>query len=163
MSSARLNHSDRLDGSAQVISIASTIELFELAFTVWSNTNQCATADIVPSGTGRSVYGVLYDVPDFLIHRDTAKARGRKSLDAIEGEGRNYRRTIIDVVTPNGQKISAITYVVISRTQDLVTLKDYAQHIVNGLHDHPFPEEYRQYVIARIESNNPGLTGLFCI
>jgi hypothetical protein len=30
---------------------------------------------------------VVYDVPDFLMARDTAAQRKRKSLDAIEGEG----------------------------------------------------------------------------
>ncbi len=161
MSSARLNHSDRLNGDSQVISTSSTVEQFDLAFTVWSRSNKCAAADIVPSGTGRSIYGVLYDIPDYLIGRDTAKEEGRKSLDAIENEGTNYRRTSVNVITPTGDLKTAMTYVVLNRTYGLVTSKDYAQHIVDGLYEHIFPEEYRRYVMTQIEINNPGLKGLF--
>jgi hypothetical protein len=35
------------------------------------------------------VWGVLYEVPDFLIERKTAAAQNRSSLAAIEGEGTN--------------------------------------------------------------------------
>ena len=73
------------------IGSAETVEEFQLAFDVWSKKRQCAAADIVPS-PGNRVWGALYEVPDFLIERDTSEAQGRKSLDAIEGEGFNYRR-----------------------------------------------------------------------
>lgn len=42
------------------------------------------------------VWGVVYDIPDYLIGKATAKAHNRKSLDAIEGEGTNYKQEFID-------------------------------------------------------------------
>lgn len=157
MSAARLNHADRLAGDAKAIGIARTIEPFELAFTVWSKTNACAAADIVPSKTGRSVYGVVYDIPDFLLSRDTAKKHNRKSLDAIEGEGTNYVRRTIDLFRADGSKLSAMTYVVRERGVGLKTSLAYVKHIFDGLKEHSIPEDYHQYVVSRIVDNNPAL------
>ncbi len=58
ISTARLNDRDRLNGDARVISIVSTVDKFDIAFTVWSKSNGCAAADIVQSDTGRHIYGV---------------------------------------------------------------------------------------------------------
>jgi len=154
MSLARLNHADRLAGDAKAIGIARTVEPFELVFTVWSKTNACAAANIVPSQTGRSIYGVVYDIPDFLLSRDSAKDHNRKSLDAIEGEGTNYVRKTIELVKTDGSKLSAITYVVKDRKTDLKTSLSYVQHILDGLKEHDIPEEYRRYVVSRIIENN---------
>src|SRR5580700_6751212 len=88
---SQINSKDRLCGDAQFIDIAETLDDFQLAFDVWSTGRQCAASDIV-SSPGSKVWGVLYDVPDFLIERKTAAAQNRKSLDAIEGEGTNYER-----------------------------------------------------------------------
>lgn len=161
ISTARLNARERLDGDATVISIVSTVHKFDIAFTVWSNSNGCAAADIVQSDTGRRIYGVLYEIPDYLIDRESARAVNRRSLDAIEGAGRNYERTEISVVLPDGTEKTAITYVVRKRSTSLHTSKDYAQHIVDGLHEHKLPEEYRHYVVSKIEENNPSLVGVF--
>ncbi len=55
-------------------------------------------SDIVVT-PGSKVCGVLYEVPDFLIERKTARAQKRKSLDEIEGEGINYKRETIRALT----------------------------------------------------------------
>jgi cation transport regulator ChaC len=157
MSAARLNHADRLAGDAKAIGVARTVDAFELAFTVWSKTNACAAADMIPSNTGRSVYGVVYDIPDFLLSRDTAKKHNRKSLDAIEGEGTNYVRRTINLVKADGSKLSAVTYVVKERVTGLKTSLAYVKHILDGLREHCIPEDYRQYVVSRIIDNNPEL------
>jgi len=154
---ARINHVDRLNGDAKPIGAARTVEPFELMFTVWSKTNACAAADIVPSKTGGNVYGVVYDIPDFLLSRDTAKKRNRKSLDAIEGEGTNYVRRKIDLIKPDGLRLSAMTYVVKDRKTGLKTSLEYVRHILDGLKEHHIPRHYRQYVKAQIISNNPEL------
>lgn len=161
MSSERLNHVDRLNGDAKVVCVASTVDTYDFAFTVWSKTNECAAADIVPNPDGRTIMGVLYDIPGFLLTRDSARSCCRKSLDAIEGEGRNYRRIDIELLDPSGHKISATTYVVRERKEGLKTSRAYSQHIVDGLLEHGFPEEYRRYVICRIEQNNPELREAF--
>ena len=154
MSLARLNHADRLAGDAKAIGIARTIEPFELEFTVWSKTNACAAANIVPWQTGRSVYGVIYDIPDVLLSRVSAKDHNRKSLDAIEGEGTNYVRKTIELVKTDGLKLNAMTYVAKDRKIDLKTSLSYVQHILDGLKEHDIPEEYRRYVVSKIIENN---------
>lgn len=157
MSVARLNCEDRLAGDAKPIYVARTIEPFDLMFTVWSKSNDCAAADLVPGSAGRSIYGVVYEIPDFLLSRDTAKQRNRKSLDAIEGEGTNYVRAMIDLITDNGSTVSAITYLVKERKIGLKTSAAYVQHILLGLKQHGIPEEYCQYVRSRIIENNSNL------
>lgn len=163
MSVARLNHADRLAGDAKAIGIARTVEPFELAFTAWSKTNTCAAADIIPRKAGRSIYGVVYDIPDFLLSRESAKKQSRRSMDAIEGEGTNYVRKIIDLIKTDGAQLSATTYVVKKRTAGLKTSLAYVQHILDGLKEHAMPEDYCQYVISRVIENNPELQMLsFC-
>lgn len=157
MSVARLNHTDRLSGDANVIGVAKTVELFELMFTAWSKANACAAADIVPSKTGRSVYGVVYDIPESLLSRDSAKERNRKSMDAIEGEGTNYFRQAIDLESEDGSKLTAMTYVVKDRKTDLKTSLSYVQHIFDGLKEHNIPEEYQRYVVLQVIANNRAL------
>ncbi|MEQ1814103.1 MAG: gamma-glutamylcyclotransferase family protein [Candidatus Nitrotoga sp.] len=160
MSVTRLNHTDRLNGDAESIGIATTVEPFELAFTVWSKTNNCAAADIIPSKAGRNIYGVVYNIPDFLLLRESAKKQNRRSLDAIEGEGRNYIRKAIHLIKTDGTRLSAITYVVKEPSTDYRTSMVYVQHILDGLKEHAMPDEYCQYVVSRIIQNNPELQSL---
>lgn len=157
MSVARLNGEDRLVGDARPIGVARTVELFDLKFTVWSESNDCAAADLVPGSAGRSAYGVLYEVPDYLLSRDTAKLRNRRSFDAIEAEGTSYVRSTIDIITQSGSTICATTYLVKDRRAGLKTSFAYVSHILAGLREHDIPGEYRQYVRARIIENNGDL------
>ena len=154
MSVARLNSYDRLAGDAKVVCVATTVEHFELVFSVWSKSNNCAAADLLPSNAGRTIYGVLYEIPDFLMSRDTAKGKVRKSLDEIEGEGTNYSRAIIDVITNDGATVHATTYVVKDRKSNLRTSAAYVDHILAGLREHNMPAEYCQYVQSKILENN---------
>ena len=157
MSAARLNSNDRLAGDAKPIGVARTAQPYELTFTVWSETNNCAAASINPSAAGRSIYGVLYEIPDVLLARDTAKAKGRKSLDAIEGEGTNYVRKPVEVITTDGVKLTAITYQGKSPRKNVKTSLTYVQHILCGLEENKMPNEYYQYVLSRVIENNSEL------
>ena len=157
MSTARLNDPGRLAGDAKFIGVARTSAPYNLAFTVWSKGNSCAAADLVPSDVGRAIYGVMYDIPDFLISRDTAKAKSRKSMDQIEGEGGNYERVEIDLITNDSMVVRAITYLVRDRKPNLKTSFAYAQHILNGIREHGMPEEYFSYALDQILTNNPAL------
>jgi hypothetical protein len=157
MSVARLNSDDRLAGDATAVCVATTVEPFELVFSVWSKSNNCAAADLLLSNVGRIIYGVLYEIPDFLLSRDTAKEKGRKSLDAIEGEGANYVRTMIDVVKNDGETVRAMTYVVKNRRANLKTSAAYVSHILAGLREHNMPAGYCQYVRSKIIENNGDL------
>jgi len=150
----RLNSSDRLCGDANFIEIASTVDNFELDFTVFSKTNNCAAADIVPR-SGRKIWGVLYDIPDHLIKRETADQR--KSLDAIEGEGVNYQRTTITVQRRDETTTPAITYIAKTRRVGLKTSLKYVEYIIKGLRGADVPNDYIEYVKQRVVENNPGL------
>jgi len=152
--SKHLNAEDRLNGDARSIGIAYTENKFELDFTVWSKRNRCAAADIVP-GSGISIWGVLYEVPDYLIKRESSGRR--TSLDAIEGEGRNYKRVPIRLKRPDGSFVEAVTYVVIKKETGLKTSLEYVRHIIIGLRGHETPEEYINYVKGRVVANNQAL------
>jgi cation transport regulator ChaC len=157
MSVSRLNGDDRLAGDAKVLCIAQTIERFEFGFTVFSKSNNCAAADIVSSESGRNIYGVLYEVPDYLLSKQSANARDRRSMDEIEAEGVNYVRAMIDLTKDDGSRVQALTYLVKSREAGLKTSYAYVSHILRGLMEHDMPENYRQYVKARILENNDEL------
>jgi len=149
----RLNSSERLNGGAKVVGTAYTFEKFDLDFTVWSRSNHCAAADIVPQGS-MHIWGVLYEIPDNLIYRQLSGAR--KSLDAIEGEGGNYQRKDIQVILSNDKSsiISVLTYVVRERRSELKTSSAYASEILKGLKTHNMPKNYLRYVYGQILKNN---------
>lgn len=152
-----MNSKSRLCGDAKFVDIAETVEDYELAFDVQSSGRGCAASDIVRK-PGAKVWGVLYDVPEHLIHRETAKARKRKSFDQIEGEGTNYKRETIQVRRQNGDIATALTYTVRNPKPGLKTNIDYVGHIVRGLRDHKVPDEYIAKVKAVAVANNPGIT-----
>lgn len=139
-SSERINSCNRLRGDACIVGIAYTAEDHELEFTVWSRNNRCAAANIL-SGFGRKIWGVIYKVPDYLIRRETAG--NRKSLDAIEGEGQNYKRSHIAVRPPDGPSFDqeVITYIANKRRAGIKTSLEYAFSIVSGLREHKVPNE----------------------
>lgn len=154
---SEINGNDRLRGDAKFIDIAETVEDFELAFDVQSTRRRCAASDIVKKPGGK-VWGVLYEVPDYLIDRKTAKARGRKSFDEIEGESTNYKRETISVRRTNGTIVSALTYTVKSPKSGQKTSTDYVRHIVSGLREHnDVPDPYIAKIKAIATANNPDI------
>jgi hypothetical protein len=140
-SESQMNGTERLRGDAKFIDIAETVDDFDLAFDVQSSGRGCAASDIVRKQGGK-VWGVLYEVPHFLISRRSAGARRRRSFDQIEGEGKNYRREMIRVRRPGGEILNALTYTVAKPQAGLRTNIDYVRHIVRGLRDHNVPAEY---------------------
>ena len=154
---SQINGKDRLCGDAKFIGIAETVEDFRLAFDVWSTNRQCAASDIVES-PGSKVWGVLYEVPDFLIERKTASAQNRRSLDAIEGEGGNYKRETIAVRRDNGPIVTGLTYRVQSPKPDLKTNLEYVGYIVSGLRERGVREDYIDHVKKLAQTNNPAIT-----
>jgi len=152
----QMNGDKRLRGDAKFLCIAETVDDFQLRFNVWSNRRECAAADIV-TWPGSKVWGVLYEVPDYLIDRTTAAPYKRKSLDAIEGEGTNYARQPISVKSPEGQVHRAITYCVINPRPGLKTSIEYVRHIIGGLREHEVSEEYLAQVKSIASANNPAI------
>lgn len=160
MSSKRLNGPDRLAGGARRVGIAETCDRYRLCFPVWSRPNGAAAASICPDPGGLPIFGVLYEIPSALVYRKEAKIHKRKSLDAIEAEGRNYIRREIDLIHPDGTAISAITYVAKKPGADLKTSYEYVSHILTGLAENDIPRAYRAYVGACIAKSNPELVNL---
>jgi hypothetical protein len=159
MNAERLNGEDRLKGDARPLGIASTQDDFQFIFDILSNPKEPrAAADIVP-GRGRKIWGVIYEIPDYLIGRKTAAAKNRKSLDAIEGEGTNYERLRIKLNWPDGRPVdkAVLTYVGRARQADIKTNQDYVNHVLTGLASHDFPTDYVNYVRSVITHNNPTL------
>ena len=158
---SEINSTCRLCDDAKFVDIAETVEDFELSFDVYSTKRRCAAADIVRK-PGDKVWGVLYQIPDYLIDHATAKACGRKSLDAIEGK--KYTRETIPVRRPNGEVVLALTYTVKSPEPGLKTRIDYVAHIVCGLREHKIPDTYIAKVKAIASANNsdiaPEIEGL---
>jgi hypothetical protein len=153
---SQINSKERLLGDAKFIGIAETVDNYQLAFDVWSKTRQCAAADIVavPDGT---VWGALYEIPDYLIERQTAREKDRKSPDAIEGT--EYGRVEIDVQIANGTVARAITYRVIEPQLGLKTSHEYVGYILCGLRGPGAPEQYVQKVKRLALVNNPAIGG----
>ncbi len=151
---SEINGKDRLCGDAKFIGIAETVNDYRLAFDVWSTRRACAASDIVVS-LGSKVWGALYEVPDFLIERRTAGEQNRKSLDAIEGEGANYKRETIAVRKESGPIVTALTYRATIPTPDLKTSLEYVGYIVKGLRQRGVCEEYITQVKELATTNNP--------
>lgn len=153
-SSVRLNGPKRLRGYAKSLGLAYTVGQYHLGFTVWSNTNNCAAADLVRA-PGRKAWGVIYEIPDNLLSRDSAG--DRKSLDAIEGP--RYRRRKIRVCRANMPyaPLTVWTYTVTTKQKGLRTSREYANHILTGLREHKAPADYIEQVKSRVLKNNPDL------
>ncbi len=139
---ARINSPKRLKGDARPIEKAQTVDDYDIVFDVYSHTNQCATADLIPT-PGHKAWGVLYDIPNDLIRGNRTD---RKTLEQIEGP--RYEEKNIRVRKQNGEIINAVTYLVRphDRCNDLATLVWYVSWIVYGLRDHSVPEEYISHV-----------------
>ncbi len=140
----RLNSSDRLGGVACLLGKAQTEDNHEIAFDVWSHTNNCAAADLIRRGNTQA-WGVLYEIPDEFID-GPCRQDGRRTLEEIEGK--KYKKHHINV-TAEGQTHSAVTFLVkkSERVSGKPTASAYVNHIVKGLRGNCVPEEYIDRVI----------------
>lgn len=152
---SEINGKNRLRGDAKFIGIAETVEDYELAFDVFSDGRHCGASDILPRSGGK-VWGALYEIPEYLIGRETTPP-GRRSLDAIEGEGRNYERREIEVRKRDGRIDRVLTYTVRNPRDGLKTNLDYVRCIIAGLRERGVPGEYIDKVKRIAAANNPAL------
>ena len=93
ISPKRLNADDRLQKEAKPLGLANTIDDFELCFTHFSKESECATADLRP-GVGRSIYGVLYDIPEDRVFRGEGSARILSPEDLAVIFGGQFRQEL---------------------------------------------------------------------
>ena len=154
LNSERLNSQQRLRDEARYLGLAYTREPHELGFTVWSEGNGCAAADLVPGGT-QPAWGALYEIPDSLVRRESAGER--PSMASIENEGVEYHCCRINVCLAHGQPLAedALTWLAAARRYDLKTEFHYVRHILAGLLNKGAPHDYLHRVRDSILKNNP--------
>jgi hypothetical protein len=149
--SSRLLGPRRLRGHGHVLGAAETIGDYDIAFDVWSQTNQCAASDLVVT-PNRKAWGILYDIPDEFIRGK--RPDGQKTLSQIEGP--SYEETEIEVRPPGGQPVRAVTFLVRGdkRAVGLFTGAWYVSWIIYGLREHGVPEAYLDHVVEiALETN----------
>ena len=150
----RLNAPARLAGNAHDLGRAETIEEFDIAFDVWSQTNGCAASNLIRvPGSGRRGWGILFEIPAALIQG--RRTDGRKTLAQIEGP--RYEEKQIRIRNASGKELEVATFLVRPEEQrpGLWTSFEYVQHIVSGLRAHDVPNEYVERVIdIAVGTNN---------
>jgi hypothetical protein len=152
----RLNSVDRLCGAAIPLGAAWTVDVHQLHFDLWSGGSNCAAADLLP-GSGRRIFGVLFDIPADRIFRD--QSNGDKTLDQIEGS--RYQHTTFQIRRLGAETDETVlTYIGVpdQRQDNIRTSEAYVTHILRGLKQADAPPEYLSYVIDRINANNPDLS-----
>jgi hypothetical protein len=132
---ARLNGPNRMKGAAKDLGLAKTVEDFDIAFDVVSNTNGCAASDLIKR-PGRKAWGVLYKL----------SKKGLEMLRTVEGP--RYEEKPIQVIGKKRKKHSATTFVVREkdRREGLATSAAYVSWIIYGLRDHGVPEDWIDHV-----------------
>jgi len=136
---ARLNGPNWLNGHAEDYGCAQTIEDFEIAFDVYSQTNGCAASDLFHS-VNRKAWGVLYEIPEGFIR--SRRADGQKTLEQIEGP--RYEEQLIRAIDKDGNGQEAVTFLVREAEcrPGIATRAAYLSWIIYGLRDHGVSEEY---------------------
>src|SRR5260370_37388538 len=105
-----LNGPNRLNGRSKDLGRAKTVEDFDIAFDVVSNTNGCAASDLIQS-PGRKAWGVLYRL-------------SKNNLERLrEIEGLRYEEKPIQVIDEKRKERKATTFIVpkTNRREDLST------------------------------------------
>jgi gamma-glutamylcyclotransferase (GGCT)/AIG2-like uncharacterized protein YtfP len=109
-----------------------------LAFLRRSIRWQAGVVDIVPE-PGRSVWGVLYELP-----------LGLAELDRKEAEGLAYRRRQVEVRL-DGAPLTAFAYQLIEReAAEVPPRREYVELLVQGAREHGLPPGY----LAQLEAMN---------
>ncbi len=150
----RLNGADRLNGSAEAVSVA-RLRGWGIRFDLYSEgENHCGVTDIVPTAR-EHVEGVLYKVP----YRKVIAPRGERSaMDIIEGAGlgkrSNYKRRKVFVWT-RGKKTEARTYLGTApgrkrflerSSEDRRVSREYFGHLLKGARRFKFSKRYIAYL-----------------
>ncbi len=115
---------------AEFIAVAKLPE-HRLDFTRYSEKRQGGVADVVPSG-GSEVWGALYELPDEEL----------PTLDRKESAPTAYRHEYVDVVTQSGERVRAMTYMVIDKVPTEAPSRDYMDLILRGARERGLPSDY---------------------
>jgi cation transport regulator ChaC len=96
-----------------------------------------ATAN-VQQAAGKSVYGVLYRIPE----------SAYRNLDRYEGVPMHYRRIEVRVTASDNREINAQVFIATKVEKGLRPAPHYLQTILDGAAEHGMPAEYVQAVRA---------------
>ncbi len=111
----------------------------QLSFRKKDDAGLSAKCDIELTGdAGDEVIGIIYNISN----------ADKQTLDQIEGLGRGYDEKLVEIRTPLGQVLSAVTYYAIEIDHSLIPYHWYKQHVLRGAIEHGLPVEY----ISKIES-----------
>jgi gamma-glutamylcyclotransferase len=96
-----------------------------------------ATAN-VQQAAGKSVYGVLYRIPESAF----------RNLDRYEGVPVHYRRIEVRVTASDGREINAQVFIAAKVEKGLRPAPHYLQTILDGATEHGMPADYVQAIRA---------------
>jgi len=151
--SSRINSQKFLDGAAEVIDKARTVEEYDIVFDVYNESNKCAGVNITLT-EGRKVWGVVYKIPDELL-KDRDDINGQITLPQIKGK-RYYKKNIL-VEKSSGEIIKAVTFPArepYRYSTAIATTSEYLYWIIAGLKEHKVPPEYIEHVREKAIENN---------
>ena len=115
------------------------LEDYELNFDkIARRSTGAANITIVP---GKVVWGVLYRLSE----------QQMKALDRFEGVPEHYRRSEVNVIDTQGNKIAAQVYLARKVRKGLKPDRLYLQRIVQGAEEHNLPSDY----IAQLRAIEP--------
>ena len=143
--SSRINSQQLLDGAAETLGKAQTVEKYDIIFDVYNESYKCGGVNITLSPE-KKVWGVLYKIPDELL-KDKDESNARPTLPQITGR-RYYKKNIL-VEQEDGKIIKAITFAAQERyrySRGVATTSDYLYWIIAGLKEHEIEEEYIEHV-----------------
>lgn len=109
---------------------AARLENHELVFNKKARGGS-ATANI-RSAPGKTVYGVLYKIPDSAL----------RNLDRFEGVPEHYRRIEVSATDNDGNRIAAQAYIATRVEAGLRPAAHYVQTILAGADEHGLPADY---------------------
>ncbi len=131
---------------AEFVAVAELPE-HRLDFTRYSEKRRGGVADVVPS-RGDRVWGALYELPDEEL----------TALDRKESAPNVYRHEYVEVVTPAGGRVRAMTYMVIEKVPTEAPSRAYLDLILEGARERGLPSDYVDSLaqIAAREDRRPG-------
>jgi len=126
--------------SARVVSLA-TLNEHDLRFHKRSEDGSGKCDIYETSNSEHSVIGVVFDICE----------SEKLELDRKEGLGLGYDQKWVNLVSPSGSRIHAITYFAIDIVPNLTPYHWYKHHVLMGARENGLPKEYINKINA-IES-----------
>ncbi len=116
--------------NAEFISVAKLPD-YRLDFTRYSEKRQGGVADVVAS-EGDQVWGALYELPE----NELPALNRKESAPSV------YRHEDVDVVTTSGERVRAMTYMIIDKVPTEAPGKAYLELILKGARERELPVDY---------------------